>query len=173
MMRRRQLLQTAASAIGLAAGMGIVTAADDDADPRAEPHAGTSPSPNVPTVETGALGQDPFNEQSELPAGKWIDHNNGWGGPRESLRPLANASVQTYSIDGEEFVLDSFDDWDHIVNDDGSFGLNFQYITPPKPKGTTYEIRWEFEWKDDPLGEGPDWENVFPFWNQVEVVGRR
>lgn len=150
-------------------GAGVASAGD--ADPRPDPVAGTQPNPNVPTVSTGALGDAPFNERDELPTGHWIRHNNGWifkdpaKQNMDHIREFANKSVQRFIIDGEEFVLDEFGDWDYQVTDDGVPRLRFEYVTPPKRKGKTYEIRWEFESEqfDRPS---------FPWSNEVEVVGR-
>lgn len=173
-MHRRQVLKLAGTAIAGIAGAGVASA-DGDADPRPEPQGGTQPNGNVPTVETGALGFPPFNEPGEISTGNWILHDNGWvfNGNPDKVREFADATTQTYVIDGEEFVLDSYDDWDHWVEDDGTPHITFDYVTPPKPRGKTYEVRWEFEWDDDPHEAFPNWENVFPLSNQIEIVGGR
>lgn len=165
-MKRRNALRVAGTAIAVATGASVVTAGGD-ADPRPEPRGGTLPNDNVPTVSTGALGGPPFYERSDLPVGHWIRHDNGWGGipDLESARRFANNTVQRFIIDGEVFVLDEFDDWKHWVESGGVHHLTFEYVTPPKRKGKTYEIRWEFESDqfDYPF---------FPNTNQVEIVGR-
>lgn len=177
-MNRRELLQRAGGILGFAAVGGVASAADGDADPRPSPIGGSQPDENVPTVETGALGQDPFDERSEVPTGHWIVHDNSWNlgldgdRTREHAEYFANNTTQHYIIDGETFVYDSFDDWDYSQGSDGSHRISIEYVTPPKRRGKTYEVRWEFEADvDDP--RLTRWEDVFPFRNRVEVVGSR
>lgn len=151
--------------------MGTVTA-DEGLDPRPTGQAGERPNENVPTTATGALPR----ENTEIPTGNWIRHDNGWifsGNPtREYAVRFADASRQVYTIAGESFVLDGFEDWDYRVNENGVPIIGFSYTTPPEPKGTSYEIRWEFEWKDEPLPNSNVNLDFFPLVKTVTVVGR-
>lgn len=160
-MRRRQLIRCAGGVFGVVSGSSVV-GASGDADPRPVALAGTRPSGRMPTVSTGALPQ----ERSSLPVGHWIQHLNGWASldrDAEELKAFAERTTQTYIIDGEAFVLDGLDDWEYFVDSDGIPRLRFEYVTPPKRKGKTYEIRWELEGADI---------DAFPFTNEVTVVGR-
>lgn len=172
-MNRRHVLKLGGVALAGITASGVGSA-DGDADPRPEPQGGTVPNKNVPTRETGALGPSPFNEPSTIPVGYWIHHSNGWVMPDnpELVEEFANKTTQIYTIDDEEFILDGFEDWDYWEESDGTPHLSFDYFTPPKQKGATYEIKWEFEWDSDPMDAFPNWENLYPFSNQIEIVGR-
>lgn len=152
-------------ALATAAGAGVV-AGSDGVDPRPVSQAGTRPNPNVPATETGALG--PLGENSEVPAGSWIVHTNGWINfeTKADVKAFADGTRQTYIIDDTVLVFDSFDDWTFVPENNG---IELEYTTPPKPKGTTYEVRWEFEATDE---EFDGWGPQFPYTNTVEVVGR-
>lgn len=166
-MLRRELLRSAGGVLGLVAG-GAVGVVGADPDPRPLKTAGTRPNENVPTVATGALGEDPWNEPSELPVGHWILHDNGVGGftDKADAVDFASNTVHHYTIEDETFVLDSFDDWTYIPEDRG---LRFEYVTPPKRKGHTYEIRWDATAETD----RHEWVEIqTPFTNRVEIVGR-
>jgi hypothetical protein len=74
--------------------------ANDEADPRPSPVDGTQPNENVPTVETGPLGEQPWNfDRSDVPVGHWIVNNLTWISRNpSSLRTMLNNSVQTVTI---------------------------------------------------------------------------
>lgn len=161
-MRRRRLLRMGGAALATAFGAGVVTA-DGDVDPRPVSRAGTKPNPNVPVTETGALGR--LGENSEIPVGDWIAHSNGWTGyaSKAEAKAFADGTKQTYIIDDTVLELSSFDDWEFAP---GTNELWLEYVTPPKPTGTTYEVRWEFEAHDEAYAE---WEAQFPYTNEVRV----
>lgn len=169
-MRRRRFLKTSGTAIAIGAStMGLGSA--DDADPRPTT-GGELPNPNVPHTHTGALGGPPFNETSEIPAGDWILHDNGWvfvdNPDKEYAKWFANNTVQTYTIQGEEFVLDEFDDWNYYETD-GVPKILFEYTTPPKELGTEYVVRWDVEALDEELEDAA---GFFPSQNEVRIVER-
>lgn len=140
--------------------------AGNEANPGSANRAGTRPNPNVSSTNTGAL--DRLGETSEIPVGNWIVHSNGWTEPSKAeLVELANGTTYTYSIDDTEFVPDSFDDWEFVPE---RKVIRFEYVRPPKPKGTTYEVRWEVDANRE---EYAYLEDQFPYSNQVDVVGRK
>lgn len=142
----------------------------NDADPRPEPIAGTIPNSNVRSAIVNAWPdfEDPFKVET----GVWITHRNGWiSEPEEcGLYNLLDSTTQRFIIDGQEFVFDGVDDWefnDPCPEMDVSCCANFKFTTPPKPKGTTYEFKWEVDFHDDV----PDHlDGVFPTSNVIEVV---
>lgn len=162
-MRRRQLLKMSAAAVTTGVGPSVA-GADGTADPRPEMIEGTRPNNNVKVTETGALPPEP----SEIPAGDWISHGNGWSFEdtdcENNARFLANNTIQRYTIAGEEFVLDSFDDWNFVSD---PCEIRFEYVTPPNPVGKTYEVSWTFEAQAESLER---FEDPFPFSNQIRIV---
>lgn len=169
---RREILKT--SAVASAGIVGVTNpVAAGDADPRAEPVAGEKPNTNVPTTHVGVLpGQD-----DPVPAGNWIHHSNGWISSTEQadgceLYDLLDDTTQVYTVAGEEFVFDSVDDWDFQDPDpdpETFCSAGFAYTTPPKPAGTTYEIRWEV------FGDESEYPVIgaFPFVNEIEITRGR
>ena len=169
--RREILKMSGLASAGLVGASSAVAAGD--VDPRAEPVEGEKPNTNVPTTSVGALpGQD-----GPVPTGDWIAHTNGWyNDPAKSdectLYELLNETTQVYTIAGEEFVFDSLDDWeftDPSPDPDAICRANFSHVTPPKPAGTTYEVKWEMFGDEDkyPVIQ------AFPFVNEIEVVRTR
>lgn len=142
-------------------GVTAQTASAQDADPRGEPVAGTAPNRAEPTTLVDVW-------TSEAPGGHWLHHENGWIFEEDVCRDLANNTHQVYSIDGEEFVLDEYEDWNPHERDDGCLIL-FEYDTPPKQVGETYPIRWEFTSLVDRYDH---WEQEFPKSTVVEIVRR-
>lgn len=156
---RRNVLELTGAT--LAAGFGVGAVSADDPDPRGEPVSGTAPGREEPTTLVNVW-------TTEAPNGHWLYHGNGWiYGDR--CRDFANNTHQVYSIDGKEFVFDSYDDWEHTTDGDDC-GLWFDYTTPPKRVGETYPIRWEFESSVDRYAF---WEDRFPLETEVEIVRRQ
>lgn len=167
---RREILKTSGLATaGIVGATGAVAAGD--ADPRAEPVEGEKPNANVPTTEVGTLP----GETTSIPAGDWIAHTNGWVSRADrvdecGLPEFLDETTQVFTIAGEEFVLDGLDDWE-FTNPDPSpediCSARFSLVTPPKPAGTTYEMRW------DVYGDESKFPVIqyFPFANELEVVG--
>lgn len=169
---RREILKL--SGLASAGLVGATTSVSaGDVDPRAEPVEGEAPNTNVPTTEVGAIP----TTDGTVPAGDWIAHTNGWYSDSSELDEctipeLLNETTQVYTIDGEEFVFDSLDDWEFVnpSPDPGEIcSANFAHVTPPKPPGTTYEVTWNV------IGDEEKFPviNAFPFGNEIEVVGGR
>lgn len=169
---RREILKLSGLATAGVVGTSTSVVAGD-ADPRAEPVEGESPNANVPTTSVGALpGQD-----GPVSTGDWIHHSNGWVtrtdmGEECNVYELLEETTQVFTIAGEEFVLDGVDDWDLTDPDSDPevyCSADFSLTTPPKPAGTTYEVRW------DVFGDESKFPVVqyFPFANEIEVVGGR
>lgn len=169
--RREILKMSGLASAGLVGASSVVAAGD--VDPRAEPVEGESPNTNVPTTDVGAIP----GENTTVPTGDWIAHTNGWVSLEDrqdecGLYELLNETTQVYTIDGEEFVFDSLDDWeftDPSPDPDAICRASFSHVTPPKPAGTTYEVRWNV------FGDAEKFPvvDVFPFGNEIEVVGGR
>lgn len=142
-------------------------------DPRANPTEGKTPSTNVPTTQVGAMP----SSNATVPVGNWICHTNGWvtePNPQDecTIYELLNETTQIYTIAGEKFVLDSIDDWviEDRASDSGVIcSAEFSYTVPPKPRGTSYEVRWEV------IGDEDRFPSIdfFPVAQEIEVVGRR
>lgn len=171
--RRSVLAGAAGSATIGVLGTGVAAADETKGD--------TLPDPNVPDAGVYAFPneEDPITVE----AGEWITFSNAWitsnaeGFDECTLSNLLNNSVNTFIIGDEKFVLDSLDDWDFDPDADGEDNegrevfcrARFTHSIPPKPPGTTFTFRWEFEITDEEAVEG---EFDFPFENEVEVVRR-
>jgi hypothetical protein len=169
-MKRRQLLRTTGALVIGTTGAGVAAAGDGDADPRPAPQGGTQPNENVPTVVTGPFQSGPYgDDQSKIPVGHWITHDSHWvTKDLEGLKQFLDDTYQTFTIDGEVFVLDEADDWEPATpSGDWEAALKFEYTTPPKKKGKTYECRWNFE-----SGGEYFYDDITPIWNPIEIVGR-
>lgn len=181
-MDRRQFLLsigTAACASSL-----VPTAAADEADPRADPVAGTEPE-HARTVSVSALPDGIVGDHNtEVPVGNWIRHTNGWimesgsppdddapADPLERLEHFLETTTTVFTIRGETFVLDEPSDWEITPDpDDPEVGAeaSFAYTIPPQPRHTTYE--YGMATYDDETGEPV--QDVFPTSNTITVVGR-
>lgn len=153
-MHRRSVLELLGASVGL---MSVATAgAAGDADPRPEPYAGELPDENVPyTIVVPLPCSHPAPSINHVvPAGDWIRHTAGWGvssdvdEPCEFLREFLNNRTDVFIIDGERFVLSEADDWDITTNPESARPgvvcvARFNYTTPPKRAGTTYDFTWK------------------------------
>lgn len=177
-MQRRQLLRLSGTALAAASTAGVVSGrngngkgnSDDDGSEMRD-----LPNENVPHVSTGALP----SSRSELPTGHWIINDGGWVDDQaEAAKAFAEWSRNVVTIDDEEFVLDSLDDWEFREREDypdmkREYGVMWSHALPPKPSGESYTVSWEFEWTTEPTGEYAlplDLEDQFPFSNEVTIV---
>lgn len=156
-------------------GVGSASVAADDSKGDALPNG------NVPDADIYAFPDEP--DPIEVESGNWITFSNGWissaGLVDEcTLQTTLDNTTQRFVIDGEEFVLDSLDDWDFEPDADGEdqqgnevlCRASFSHSVPPKPPGTTFEVRWDLEIDDEDAVEG-DYP-FFPLENNVTVVSR-
>ena len=158
-------------------GTGIVTADEAKGDPL--------PNPNVPNGDVSAFPnqEDPLTVET----GEWITFSNGWISSESiadecDLPSLLNNTTQTFIIDGEdidreEFVLDSFDDWEFRPDPESEgpqggevfCGAGFSHSIQPQSPGTRLSFRWEFEVDNE---DAVDREYDFPHENEIKVVRR-
>ncbi|GAA1333764.1 hypothetical protein GCM10009647_075110 [Streptomyces sanglieri] len=174
-MNRRSILASVTGGVAIGVlGTGIGAAEETKGD--------AIPNPNVPDADIYAFPSE--EEPITVENGKWITFSNGWvyteTGQLDdcNLPQLLNNTTQTFSIDGEEFVLDSLDDWDFDPDADGEDNqgneifceAEFSHSISPKPPGTTFTVRWELEIDDEEAVEG-EYPGM-PYENEVEVVRR-
>jgi hypothetical protein len=135
---------------------------EDDVETRRE-RAGAEP-PSSASVTTVV----PFGEH-EVPAGDWIVHALSYvqetdqqdeAAVKRDLEQFLDRVDSAVRIDGEP-VEQPGQYWVGPQEvDDGRWGVEWRYATPPKPAGTehTFELSWTF----DPPFEPFDGEDTFP-----------
>ena len=177
---RRNVLRT----IGAGAVVGSVMTGTASAQPGKDGNItsmrtdGSLPSTKVPSTQVTVAGED----VAEVPVGNWIEHQNGlgfyithedgdeWdscaeiedgvdGLDQESMvdpvLDFLDSTPQTFSIGGQELVLDSADDWEIIEHAEclevpfppyeiyATIEVVFHHAIPPQSTGTSYSYTWD------------------------------
>lgn len=165
---RRDVLQKSGLAL---AGMTAISgqALAGDADPRPEPHEGTSPNQNV--QESKVM---PWGPRDTVTAGEWIRWDFGWAfeaepdeGGREQALDWVEKTDTIVNIDGETFENEDEYWIDPIEADEDWLGthISWEYTTPPKEPGTYW-----FEW--DSYIDGERTYDFFPLGQWITVEER-
>ena len=143
MLRRQALKAIGASATSLVAFGGVSSVAAAEEEEGAQPLGGELPNTNVPEDEVVAFASQ--GQTLTRDTNTFLTLRNGWVGPNDDeLRELLNNTRQTFTYDGQMFVLDEASDWsDDSDRTDRLSEYWFTHTDPPKQAGKVFDVTWD------------------------------
>lgn len=177
-MNRRRVLKTLGKSLAVSTLVTTTAAADSgESVTGGQPVGGELPNENVPEASITTLPPRFGLQDVTREVGTFLTLKQGWAGVTDKTELFLDSIRQTFTYEGQTFVLDSVDDWE--AYDDGSYA--FTYTKPPFPKGETVEVSSDVIVTDpfyDPLqetyySEGDRYApSVFPTSRTYEIVGK-
>ncbi|WP_435318498.1 hypothetical protein [Haloarchaeobius sp. TZWSO28] len=174
-MQRRTILQSVGASL---ASIPLVASAGAANEGGKQPVGGTLPNENAPVQQVSAF---PSGERT-VEAGQFLRLENGWvffDLSDAKIREFFEKTRQTFTFDGQRFVLDSYEEWkEHAVEGTEDLFL-FTHTDTPKGVGERFEVTWDVVYTDayyDPIREiqyeQGERSVIFPFQSRYEVVAK-